>query len=115
MGVVKYIDYQTEGFSASDLFSACMHKRKSFAHERELRAVVSRGEWPMTNDNTVDLDHVPSEPGVWVGVPLVELITEVRVAPQADGWFEHLVRKVVGRYGLEKDVARSSLESTPFF
>jgi hypothetical protein len=39
VGEVSYIDYETEGFSPRNVFNAIMHKRLSFAHERELRAI----------------------------------------------------------------------------
>jgi hypothetical protein len=133
LGVVKYIDYQTYAFpvlpppidSSSEAptrtspawnsLENCVHKRKSFEHEHELRAVISPKGFPMTAGDQVDFDHEPSEPGEWVPVDLDALIAEIRVAPQADPWFEDLVRKVVCRYGLEKTVVRSSLEGDPLF
>jgi hypothetical protein len=39
IGEVQYIDYQTETFSPTMLFEYITHNRKSFEHERELRAV----------------------------------------------------------------------------
>ena len=40
IGEVTYIDYETQGFPASNGFNFIMHKRLSFAHERELRAIL---------------------------------------------------------------------------
>jgi hypothetical protein len=39
IGEIDYINYETEGFSNSNVFNSIMHKRLSFAHERELRAI----------------------------------------------------------------------------
>jgi hypothetical protein len=38
IGEVNYIDYQTQEFSMGNTFNFIMRKRKSFEHERELRA-----------------------------------------------------------------------------
>jgi hypothetical protein len=40
LGVVKYIDYDKEWLPDGNLLYPFVHKRLSFAHERELRAVI---------------------------------------------------------------------------
>lgn len=40
LGVVKYIDYDSEWMPEGNLFYSFAHKRKSFEHERELRALI---------------------------------------------------------------------------
>ena len=40
IGEVRYIDYNTEYISEWNSFDAYLHKRRSFAHERELRAIT---------------------------------------------------------------------------
>ena len=42
LGTVKYIDYDTEFIDVNYAFNYIVHKRNSFEHERELRAVI----WP---------------------------------------------------------------------
>jgi len=39
IGEVNYINYETQGFAISNAMNFIMHKRLSFAHERELRAI----------------------------------------------------------------------------
>ena len=39
IGEVNYINYETQGFPMHTAFNFIMHKRLSFIHERELRAV----------------------------------------------------------------------------
>jgi len=40
IGIVKYIDYETESVPYGNSFNYFLHKRKSFEHERELRALI---------------------------------------------------------------------------
>jgi len=40
LGQVKYIDYRRDSFDIGNLLNHIVHKRKSFEHEREARAVV---------------------------------------------------------------------------
>jgi hypothetical protein len=48
IGKVRYIDYQSTDFSnfidENNPINRFLHKRKSFEHERELRAVVSSSD-----------------------------------------------------------------------
>ena len=41
IGRISYVDYDTTAISEQNAFSAFLNKRKSFEHEREVRAVVS--------------------------------------------------------------------------
>jgi hypothetical protein len=41
IGEVRYIDYQSEGFSGTNMFEWVMHKRRQYADECEVRAVGS--------------------------------------------------------------------------
>ena len=38
--MVKYIDYDTEFIDSGNFLGPFVHKRKSFAHEQEVRALV---------------------------------------------------------------------------
>jgi hypothetical protein len=40
VGSVRYIDYENDVLPEDDLLRTFMHKRKSFEHERELRAII---------------------------------------------------------------------------
>jgi hypothetical protein len=39
VGEVNYIDYDTQFFNAGQMLNYIVHKRLSFSHERELRAI----------------------------------------------------------------------------
>lgn len=40
VGMVKYLDYEAEHIDPGNILSAFVYKRKSFEHEREVRALV---------------------------------------------------------------------------
>jgi len=44
LGCVKYIDYRRDRFDTNDFLNYIVHKRKSFEHEREIRAVIYKYE-----------------------------------------------------------------------
>ncbi len=71
-------------------------KRKSFAHERELRACIFISE-----EDTL--------PGAYVRVDLDAPIDEVFVAPESEPWIREVVEGVMNTYGLPKRVVRSPL------
>lgn len=111
IGIVKYIDYETESVPFGNLFDYFLHKRKSFEHERELRALISTESVTVDGKATWD---VPSEqPGIEVSVDLPQLIKQVVIAPEAPSWFLDLVVKVVKRYGFGLEVRQSSLSAEP--
>src|SRR5262245_61926723 len=43
-GIVQYIDYRKDRFDTNDLWNYIIHKRKSFEHEREIRAAIFYNE-----------------------------------------------------------------------
>jgi hypothetical protein len=108
VGEVSYIDYETGGFSLGKVFNAIMHKRLSFAHERELRAIF----WEQ--DGTPDAQ--PYKPqiddsGLAMEVDLPALIERVYVSPTAAPWFADLVRAMTKKYELAFPVDQSVLAS----
>jgi hypothetical protein len=112
IGIVKYIDYETESVPFDNMFNYFLHKRKSFEHERELRALI----WTMersTVEGKAEWKVSSEQPGIEVPVDLTQLVEQVVIAPEAPGWFFDLVVEVVKRYGFELEVRQSSLSAKP--
>jgi hypothetical protein len=111
VGMVRYIDYRSEALAGSDLFQWIMHKRKSFAHEQEVRAVASLH----TPDDKggAEIRAQSDEFGFYPEVDIETLIEAVCVHPLAETWFIELVGRVVGRYGLNLPVRRSEMAAKP--
>ncbi|CAB3753058.1 hypothetical protein LMG29739_01655 [Paraburkholderia solisilvae] len=111
IGVVEYIDYETESFPHfGNLFSPYLHKRKSFEHEKELRAVVQA-------DSTAHGRAVEpwNEGGVSIRVDLDALIEAVYIAPSAPAWFADVVAATIARFGRTFTVVQSDLSKEPLF
>lgn len=110
IGSVSYVDYTSTFIREDNLLAPFIYKRKSFEHEREVRALIAR--LPSHNG---DAAVIPDNPAVGVYEPtdLSILIKEIVVAPYAEDWFLRLVESVASRYGLEAVVNRSSDSQEP--
>lgn len=113
VGRIHYADYDRTVIPEENLLSAYLHKRKSFEHEREVRAVIM--EVPMVEDKAI-LRPSPDIPeyGRYCTVNLGTLIKQVVVSPLAPEWFADLVGSVAIRYDLGGEVVgRSTLAENP--
>lgn len=137
LGVVSYIDYRTEGFSGDNIFNRFVHKRRSFAHEQELRAVFwdtqtfgGHGEMPVQpKDDTPqeverarlanlpfsEVNEVRREFGAAVPVEVERLVTGVFVNPSAPSWLADLIGELSAGFGVKATVSQSALRDEAIF
>jgi hypothetical protein len=97
VGGVRYTDYERETVPEGNEFQRFFTKRKSFEHERELRAMIR--EWPplaMRADGTQyqDLSIEPPFLGKTIPVDVTALVEEVVASPLAADWFVDLVAEI---------------------
>ncbi|MGD0954016.1 MAG: hypothetical protein ABR985_16770 [Methanotrichaceae archaeon] len=123
IGKVKYIDYRTEAIPEDNTLKPLLHKRKSFEHERELRAIVQ----PLDPGLKIPYDYADaieeilkkqgqSTRGIYLGVDLETLIERIYVSPLAEDWLVNLVKSIIRKYRLDKEVEFSSLaDNSPLF
>jgi len=113
ISVVTYIDFEQSPLEEITLFSSFLHKRKSFEHEQELRAVkididhdgIVNGDWPNTQSE-----------GLYIPVDIKQLVEAVYVAPYCDEWYKNLVVDVTSRFGFASfDIKKSQLDKDPYF
>ena len=109
IGVVKYIDYETEWLPENNAMYPYVHKRKSFSYERELRAVI----YDFPSDRIKYLANPDDGRVVPIDVPT--LVQGVYVAPTSPNWFRSLVKNVLSKYDLSIQVAVSVLDRPPTF
>lgn len=112
VGEVRYIDYAREWMPDGNGFYPFLHKRRSFEHEREIRAIVWR--LPVT-DKGIDRSAKATDTGILVPVELSQLVDRVFVSPSSPEWFRALVVDVLKRYDLDVEVHQSSLDDEPFY
>ena len=98
IGRIRYIDLQRDFAGVNDAF---WRKRKSFEHEREVRAL--------------QMDFQCQALGKGVPCDLAILVEELFVSPRAPNWFVSLVNDVNEKYGVLIEVSTSELVEEPFF
>lgn len=111
IGSVQYIDYRLDFVPEDDLLRPFLYKRKSFEHERELRAIINVDD----ADETTWVGQTVGSVGRTVPVNLEDFIEQIYIAPTSSEWFADLVRGVMTRYALDKPVIMSSLDEQPVF
>lgn len=113
-GKVKYIDYDTETFDhLNNLYSPFIHKRMSFAHDSEVRALIT----PSFMNGPVDmpLGGKLVNGGVTVPVDLNALLDGILVSPTSSAWFKQTVESLVREFGVHAPVTKSDLYDSPLW
>ncbi|MEJ7829907.1 MAG: hypothetical protein WKF91_16990 [Segetibacter sp.] len=98
IGRVNYIDFASSFAGINDSF---WYKRKSFEHEREVRAVLK------------DF-RATEELGKLISVNMSILIEKVYLSPTSQSWFKELVKDVMSKYELNKRIEVSDMTAKPF-
>ena len=120
-GRVRYLDYGSGIYYDRDDFpvdgvnamTPFIHKRRFFVHENEYRALVDLSK--ESNALAYDWSEGESENGKFVSVDLASLVERVVVPPQAEDDFVQQVTDLVAGAGLDVEVRRSNMSSTPRF
>jgi hypothetical protein len=114
VGMVRYIDYESERLPSYNLMQLIMHKRHFFRDELEVRAVV----WTMAPetirrqyvDPYLNADHT----GFLAPINPKELIHQVVMHPKATAGIMRQVSEVCGEHDLPPPMA-SRIASRPIF
>jgi hypothetical protein len=120
LGLVSYVDHDNHEMSAYEAnqgHERAFLKDNRFAHENEIRIVTmnikttscaSMEGKPYTEEEVAGKNMNNFEnPGLYVGVHLKGLLTEVVVSPTAQDWFERLVKRIIELSQLPAHVSRS--------
>ena len=106
IGEVKYIDFKVDPQTFKTLLDAYGYKRKSFEHEKELRAIYSID--PRHNPN-------PIENGVAINVDLEILIEKIHVSPGSPSWLVDIVKSAVSKAGYGFEVLKSEMDDSAIY
>ena len=115
IGKVKYIDYRKDSVYTGDFFSPFFHKRKSFSHEQEIRALVETTDDIPIENGEQDYSKEIYLFGLSIKVDLKTLIDKIYISPYAPYWFYELVYSVTKKYGYNFCVNQSELTNIPMF
>jgi hypothetical protein len=108
IGTVTYISYDKDSIPFGNLFWPFVHKRKSFEHERELRALTC-------DVAKVMAEGKPPDSGEWRSVDLDKLVEAIYIAPSAEPWFAELVKDISSKYAFRFHLNHSSLDLEPLY
>jgi len=100
IGAVRYTGHDDAVFPSDALWPAA-HKRLSFKHENEIRAL----KFAMDDGN--------EPPGHGVLVDLAKLVERVYVSPNCPSWYEKLAERLTQRYGYAFPITKSRLSEEP--
>lgn len=112
VGLVQYIDYEEDWLPEGNVFYPFMHKRKSFAHEKEVRIVHQ--DLP-TSGKGIRVGAANDLEGLSVPVDLDLLIERVYIAPTSPNWYFNLVVEVLKKYEISKALYSSKLDEEPVY
>lgn len=108
--MVNYIDYNTPNVLDKNFFYLYTHKRLSFAHENEFRAIIAtylvQNKHADENSPTIlSIDAIPHE-----------YIKSVHISPTSPAWFKDLAENVLTKkYNLTCEIVRSNLYERPTY
>ncbi len=111
IGMVDYVDWENHWIPEGNLFYPFMHKRKSFEHEKEIRAVIM--DFPTTDDGS--FPKTIFEKGRNIEVDIQKLIKAVHISPSAPDWIKEIITQSIKKFGFEFEVKKSDLYSEPVF
>ena len=112
VGSVKYIDYEKDKIPGLNMLAPYAHKRMSFEHEQEVRAVVLK---VADFSNPVSGGKSPIEMGIPIKIDISKLVSCIYVAPSSPTWFFDLVQAVVLRFGYDFEVVQSDMINEPVY
>jgi len=108
---VEYTDYDEETIPEGTS-SPYFHKRKSFEHEREIRAVMQKIKYKENRE--IDFDYTPfKDGGIYVSVDLSTLIETIYLSPACPEWQKDAIDSMLEKYSLNKEVRHSKLDESP--
>ena len=111
LGRVNYVSYDTTRIRDNDPTAPFIHKRRSFEHEREVRAIIRK---PYLRNNEIIFDGPDiCDVGIYIDVDVDTVIQDVFVPPYADDWFTDLVQATAETYGLQATVKKSEISTLP--
>lgn len=118
IGKVKYIDFNEDFIefppnpiktgkgvyygTSGEFFSAFLNKRKSFAHEKELRIVSDTLKIKRKGkEGVIKINEEIVPTGINIKVSLIDLIEKIYLSPICPSWYFELIGKILKRYELD--------------
>jgi hypothetical protein len=105
IGAVQYVDFDRPRQREAHLVDTPMFvKRKSFSHERELRAAIM--------DSSVYKEKLPGLP---VEANVATLIEKIFISPLAENWLTEVIREEVGLNLRKRDLGKIEVKRSTLY
>nr|WP_320051216.1 hypothetical protein [uncultured Desulfuromonas sp.] len=123
IGLVQYLDYSQDSMPQIYSFDPFLRKRKSYAHEQEIRLFYQSPSQPgsYTEENgeikftPQDGNFQPFESGKLFKTDLNLLIENIFLSPSSPSWYKELIEKICDRYNFNKEVKQSGMNESPLY
>jgi len=114
IGKVQYVDFfrDSEAQHDIDLLRPFINKGKSYKHENEVRAVIDFLPFVLRN-GVLKPRRIGA--GYYATVNTDLLIEKVYISPEGSEWQKKLVKSILSKYGLRKEVHHTNLKKNPLF
>jgi hypothetical protein len=107
VGKIEYISYSKDLIREGSL-SPYFHKRKSFEHEKELRAIIQ--SYPRYKNGEINWSISPNnKSGLNVEIDVNVLVEKIVLSPLCPLWQKELVKSVLKKFEYDMKVTRSTL------
>ena len=124
IGKVRYIDYNNASFDDTNHYNRIIHKRKSYEHENELRAVIVKDAekkryveiedgWKI--ELLPEFDFKNHDDGIKACNNMIDLIEKIYVAPSSREWFSNLVSTIAKKFKITCEIEPSGLGKRPLW
>ena len=112
LGLITYLDYETDEFKYGNILYPAMHKRKAFEHENEIRIVkVDTRYWA----DKLPPDLPPPPGGLTSDWDLEKFCYAIYVNPYAPTWYHDTVKELLTKLNLKTTLKWSKLKTSPFY
>jgi hypothetical protein len=110
VGRVAYVSYDDDRIP-DDSLSPYFHKRKSFQHEDEYRAIIQPLKYKQNGE--IDFKKSTLQDGIYVPVDLEKLIEHVYLSPTCPMWQKDVAQSLLRKYKLNRKIRQSQLSEKP--
>ena len=102
---IRYLDYAKERMPDGNTNYPLIHKQTAYSYEDEVRLIHTVSQVGWVHDWTQE----EVQEGVYVKSDIHTLIDEIIIGPYSPKWFFALVQNISDKYGLKKEIKRSTL------
>lgn len=110
VGMVAYVNYEEDRIP-DDSLAPYFHKRKSFRHEQEYRAIIQHLKYKQNGE--IDVNKSTLQDGIYVPVDVEVLIEHVYISPTCPSWQKDVAQSILSKYRLKRNVKQSKLSEKP--